>query len=53
MPTDVVSIPYAGVTVIKIKEKLNPIHFAVVWRRGDNRLIIASLLEHSKRQNSK
>jgi len=53
IPTDVVSMPYPGVKFIKIKEKLAPIRFAAVWRRGDNRLIIASLLEHAKRQYSK
>jgi len=50
IPTDVVSMPYPGVRFIKIREKLAPIHFAAVWRQGDNRLIIASLLEHAKRQ---
>ncbi len=50
IPTDVVSMPYPGVRFIKIKEKIAPIHFAAVWRQGDNRMIIASLLEHTKRQ---
>src|SRR5512133_3444151 len=53
IPTDVVSMPYPGVKFIKIKEKLAPVLFAAVWRQGDNRLIIASLLEHAKRQYSK
>jgi len=52
VPTDAVSMPYFGVKFIKIKEKLDPKCFAAVWRRGDNQLIIASLLEHTKRQNS-
>lgn len=53
IPTDVVSMPYPGVRFIKIKEKIAPIHFAAVWRQGDKRMIIASLLEHTKRQYSK
>jgi DNA-binding transcriptional LysR family regulator len=53
IPTDVVSKPYPGVKFIKIKEELAPIHFAAVRRQGDNRSIIASLLEHAKRQYSK
>lgn len=44
IPTDVFGMPYPGIWFIKIKEKLAPIHFAAVWRQGDNRLIIASLL---------
>lgn len=50
IPTDVVSMPYPGVKFIKIKEKLAPVLFAAVWRQGDNRMIIANLLEHAKRQ---
>jgi len=53
IPTDVVSMPYPGVKFIKIKEKLAPVHFSAVRRQGDDRIIIANLLEHAKRQYSK
>jgi len=53
MPADVTSLPHPDVTFIAIREKLDPIRFAAVWRQDDHRPIIGSLLKQTKRQQSK
>lgn len=53
IPADMGSMPHPGVKFIKIKEKLAQVHFTAVWRKSDNRMIIANFLEHVKKQHVK
>ncbi|SEM10083.1 DNA-binding transcriptional regulator, LysR family [Syntrophus gentianae] len=52
LPNDGSGISHPGVTLIAIKERLEPILFTAAWRRNYNRLIIDQLLGHIKLQTS-
>ncbi len=51
-PKDVTGISHPGVTMIAIKERLEPILYTAAWRRNYNRMIIDQLLRHIKLQTS-